>query len=645
MTRVWVALGLIGVLGCGGGDDKPQFHVGPTDDEKRDASVEEEVPGDAGVAKLPQNGPILEFTTPEAVDSPTDDNVITTRDVTVRCRARERSKAGIDRSSVKISLVKNASGPTMMAGATNQLPDDEWEAKFDVGTQPNGLLRFRCEAKDTTAKAGTTIIELDTLLDLGPTIEVFDPKDDGVYALNSAVVIQFKVTAAPLKEDDSEAEVASMKVQVSGVEFPLAAIEDKPGTYQTSVNFNDRNRFKVPPTTAEVLITATNGRSPAATRTAKLNIGIDGDGPSIKVESPKFNSISRGEVELRVSVTDPAGVAPRSLKAEINGDLLVITDWEVMGSVYTQKFDTRKFDRELVQITISLTAADVVGNESMGVSHILNLDNLPPVVSLDPPNIREWKNVGDSTYCGEEFDPVGEDAISDLDTAVDLSLYRVFVEDRTIFAPGANIAYYAGVNRTSVTLYAQPDTNIPLLYDTNGDGNCDEINFLDLPSGQRPTPLTLGPANPRGASWFPKPADVNFSTATHMAPGCVADPAGAVNPPNSLCPGSPRRIVAGRGADKPPAVYGLTPTNGSGAACEGMTWQVLPIVGEGWACLAARAEDNIGNIGVSEAIRVCFDKDPNDGNLCTGAPPNCNKNNCKITDAQRFEANTVWQVR
>ena len=37
----------------------------------------------------------------------------------------------------------------------------------------------------------------------------------------------------------------------------------------------------------------------------------------------------------------------------------------------------------------------------------------------------------------------------------------------------------------------------------------------------------------------------------------------------------------------------------------GGTWELLPIVGEGWRCLAVRAEDTIGNIGgvASEAVR------------------------------------------
>jgi hypothetical protein len=660
MTRVLLVVGLlgIGVLGCGGDGRAPFSTPNPKGDrDPKDSSVDEEIvdAGDSGTV-VPQTGPLLEFTTPQPADSPTDDTVITARDIAVRCRVKERpgSKAGVDRASVKITLDKNKEGTSKVSAPTDALPDDEYEAKFDLSTLPNGVLRFHCEAKDMAAKPATASIKLETLLDLGPTIEVFDPKDDGVYALKSPVVIQFQVTSAPLSDADPEAEVKSVKLYVSGTEIPLTETDGKPGLYQTSVNFQDKALFKVPPTSSEVSFTATNARSPeAAMRSVKADISIDGLGPTVRVRTPLYNSIGHGEVELTVEVTDPAGVKPRSLKADINAGLLKIEDWEVMGTVYKQKFDTRKFDRELVQITINLTAQDSVGNENFPVSHLLNLDNLPPLVSLDPPYIREWKKVGTNYYCGEAFDPIGSDAISDLDTALEASLYRVFVEDWTIFAPGANIAYYAGVSGSTVALYAQPDPSIPLLYDSNGDGVCDEINLFDLPEPQQPRKLDLGAATPRGASWFPKAANipVDYFAAPENDPSkgrygtCIADPNGAVNPPGPLCSGfppPPRRIVAGRGADKPPAVYGLSPSNDQANACEGETWHVLNIVGEGWACLAARAEDKIGNIGVSEAIRVCFNKT---GGSCAGAPPNCNKNSCQITDAQKFEANEVWEVR
>jgi hypothetical protein len=107
------------------------------------------------------------------------------------------------------------------------------------------------------------------------------------------------------------------------------------------------------------------------------------------------------------------------------------------------------------------------------------------------------------------------------------------------------------------------------------------------------------------------------------------------------------RVLAGRGDDKPPAVYAFSPTNTSMGPCEGWTWQLLPIMlddneQQGWRCLAARAEDNKGNVGVSEAIRVCFTR--NLAVPCPGQPPECHIG-CKIAPWQTFNDNHVWEFR
>ena len=54
-------------------------------------------------------------------------------------------------------------------------------------------------------------------------------------------------------------------------------------------------------------------------------------------------------------------------------------------------------------------------------------------------------------------------------------------------------------------------------------------------------------------------------------------------------------------------------------------------ISEGWACIAVKATDNVGNISVSAPLRVCIDYDPFDGNV----PPDCldllNRPNCTGT--------------
>jgi hypothetical protein len=328
----------------------------------------------------------------------------------------------------------------------------------------------------------------------------------------------------------------------------------------------------------------------------------------------------------------------------INQDQYVLDDWEVnaAGTVYRHEFDTRiAMFSNLVQLTINIWANDGVGNEKT-VSHVLRLDNVPPILSLDPPRFREWKTVSSTTQCSMHFDPVGEDAASDLDVVYASSLYRVLVNERTNTSPGAVTSWHAGVDPATMRLYAQGDDAIPLLIDSDTDGACDTINFEALPDPDRPVELTLSAVAKKGSSWFAAAPD--FDSPLHMASeGCHAGT--AVNPPNPVCPGTTMtRFLPQTLEGAPPALYAFAPIASSDAVCAGDSWELLPSVGEGWACLAARVADNIGNVGVSPPIRVCVDDLAGPPPPCadpgTNPPPTCT-DGCASLD---FPPNTEWFV-
>jgi hypothetical protein len=64
-----------------------------------------------------------------------------------------------------------------------------------------------------------------------------------------------------------------------------------------------------------------------------------------------------------------------------------------------------------------------------------------------------------------------------------------------------------------------------------------------------------------------------------------------------------------------------------GLTCTGISYEILPVVQrEGWVCLAARAMDKLGNIGVSRPLRVCLDDGISGNgvpNCSTTPPPSC----------------------
>ena len=195
---------------------------------------------------------------------------------------------------------------------------------------------------------------------------------------------------------------------------------------------------------------------------------------------------------LTLKISDPSGVDADSVKATINPSDFEISDWTQMGDTFSARFDTRDaMFTDLVALTINIDAKDKASNPATA-SLVLRLDNVPPVVSIDPPMIREWFDTPNAKICSEPFDPLGA-ATSDLDIVGESSVYRALVFDQTNRAPGDVVHYHAGVNNSSVQLFAQGDPEIPLLVDTNGDGVCDEISRDQPASADRPKLLQAAP--------------------------------------------------------------------------------------------------------------------------------------------------------
>lgn len=629
LLRCSILLSILAIAACGGDDDtvptappsSPSGHAGDkVGDTDSDAGTSDAGPigpvdnGDGGTVDA--DGPMIDILEPAAAADPNTDTIVTSSTVKVRCkvmRSQSRSAHEVNPTSVKIVAT---SGKDALAGVVTADANDIFEAEFNLSDFKNGALAFTCSANDVAMPAHTGSTTIDTFLDLGPEIHILEPMDMGTYALTKKVSIRFEVMASKVTASDKEATPKNIKLDVSGQNVKFTESSSEPGLYTASINFNDRKLYPMAPTSSAIRVTATSSRTPKAPeRKQKVDITLDADGPAIGVASPGYMTIVRGDVVLNITVSDPAGVNLDSITGSINKDLYVLNDWQnTGGGNFTTHFDTVPFGFELTQLTINIKATDKVGNQNT-VDHVLRLDNLAPLISLDPPPIR----IGNAAnnQCSAEFDPVGPDAQNDVSTADISSLYRIEIWERTNHSPGANVDYVAGVKDSTVKLFVQVPS-IPLLIDTNGDGQCDEINSDALNEDDRPTQISFQPLSVRGSAYY---------AATESFPQgdwCVAG--GQTMPPAYLCPAtmmtyaSPQPI-----SGNPPAIYALAPNNGSTGACEGNTWEIGKIVPEGWACLAARVEDNIGNVGVSRPLRVCINDQmgtPN-CNSATDTPPDC----------------------
>jgi hypothetical protein len=627
-----LSLLLLGVCACGGEEDRGTLHDPGAGAGRIGVNVPQGTGGSStsgggsslgdageGAGEPDPAAPVVRVTSPEAAESPTAGNVLIAPELDVLCRVTRAVLPGatdVAENSVTLAMFDAEGNEVDLQSAAPTGEPNEFGARFILTKiEANGRVGFRCSATDTSTPAKGASHSIETFVDHGPQIIVGEPEPDSAHALFGAVSFEFEVNAAPVSDDDDAAEVDDVTLEVNGVDIHPGSPEN--GAYQVFVDFSDQRVFAdIPNGSVPVIIRATNQREPEAVeRMASYDFVIDGEGPEITIQSPGNEDVVGGQVELRFTVTDElSGVDPDSVVVELNDNENHYGEggtWSLSGDSYVFLFDSTQAEKDSkIQATITIRATDSVGNISDGESRIVYLDNVPPLVDLDPDYVRESRD----GYCSLAFDPVGDLAANDGATVLDVQRFRALVSDRTNEAPGQNIHYYAGTNTSSVYLYVQPNVDEPLLIDTNGDGDCDELieNRNDLPFQH------LNGLTPQGNSWFgseaddtqPLPGGCSYQDQTEPKPLC--QPFGS----------DLLRVVRWDVNERIPVIFAVGNLS-SGASCTGTDWEVGQLVTEGWFCAAARAEDNVGNVGISRPLRLCHDGGTGAPVDCGGEPPEC----------------------
>ncbi|MEM9489268.1 MAG: hypothetical protein AAGC55_08990 [Myxococcota bacterium] len=617
------AIFALATVGCGGNDALP-----PTDNPGGPGGGGSDAGTDDGGGVIPDappsdpGGPLVEITDPtEPSGGDFSAGAIVTDDrLTVSCLVQANPETGtaVDSSSVRITAI----GPNNINQEVMASPSGSsmFQGSLAISDFPNGALTLRCTASDIAQLPRQASDQILTYFDQGPSITIFDPAD-GVNEAGD-VSVNFTVTEAPVADNDAlaAADPASVKLYISGTE-----IDDLVGdglNFQTNVQFDD-DRF---PETLEgaqtVLVEATNTRG--VTRQQQVAFNADSVGPEISVVSPEPAQLVSGVIILEVSIDDEAGIDPTSVLATIvNPDNEFTLSVEADG-LYRGSFDTRLLPPGIVFPTITVRARDTLGNQS-SFGYVIALDNQPPILSLDSPDMREGiENAMGVLECTQLFDPLGDDALNDGDTNVaQLSEIRARIEDRGNLAPADSsvLIPVAGVDPATVQLYILDDQNGVLVVDSNGDGQCDQINPLLIPTSvptasNEVAQLDLVALTPAGNSFLTTPAVPYSPTGPDSICSAPSSPAPTAPPP--LCPlQSPAtRLISADAENAVPAIYSIPPV--TGVQCLGNAFDQLGTnISNGWACLAVQAEDDLGNLGISPPMRVCF------GTNCSGSPPDC----------------------
>jgi hypothetical protein len=265
---------------------------------------------------------------------------------------------------------------------------------------------------------------------------------------------------------------------------------------------------------------------------------------------------------------------------------------------------------------VNVTVSDNAGNDSLdGAEATYFLDQQPPVLSLDPPNIRIYDEPDDVPTCSHSFDPVGDVAVNHGDDTNNLAFFRAMAWDDTNQELGQQILHFSGVDPASLRLWLAQASELTV--DTDGDGICDDISskLLDVDT------VEMEPIPPGGKAYF---GDGTGDVADPPLLGCDYKLNPDTSPPDTLCGNkSDMSYVLQQVEDSTtPAIYATL--IGNGVACTGDQQSISALIGdvEGWICAAVRGTDAAGNQGVSAPIAICVDNSEVPGApSCVGEGP------------------------
>ena len=631
------------------GSDKPVGFVAPSDDGGSSATGNRAGSGsgragsgggggaDGGAAGSGEGeadaaAPSVKVTSPVALTDPSKGPVVLDQ-VHVVCIAKASEAAGATFAASSVSIeVLDADGNSVqkLPGTRDTQQVNAYSADFVLTRTevPNGVVSFKCSASDLSTPAVVGSDQISTYIDHGPLITVTSPAmptGSGALdyrALSTAVPFRFTVVPDPLSAKDTQAAVQAVTLRVNNEPIDLSKAESSTaqGSYQIDLRLDDQETFKVTPNGAvSVDLTATNARKPlpvnhpdAVKASVSYNFGVDGAGPQITIVSPSplVPTVVGVAVKLEFTVKDTeSGVDPSTVSVTLNGDAAKFYDsgnsaWTRDGDNFTFNIsNTKNVSGSKIQLTVAISASDKSKNKSLATTAQYWLDTKGPIVDLDPPDIQEVKPNSDSSgkYCSDFFDPVGVAAPSEGDVLPSANIFRALIWDLTNSTDGQPVLHHARVDSTSVRLYAQDDSTQPLLIDTDSDGVCDALAKEGTPGvAHPPVPIELRPLDASG--------EATYSTSSPEISGICTRVATNASPILNLCSqhaSDMSRVIDHALADAKEAVI-YTATSSSALECTGKAVDITSAVANGWVCLAAEAQDLVGNHSVSSPIRVCL---------------------------------------
>ena len=556
-----------------------------------------------------EGGPLVSILQPVATSDPSADTLATAPDLSIECLV-ESSGEPVDDSSVVIQVLGEG-GATATPSVVNR-GDGSFEATASISSFANGSLQVSCEASNSEGTRACTGVAVDTLLDLGPGVEILSPSASGAI-LSGAMTVRYVVTALPVTDADTVDSVpVSWQVVVAGqpIDSVLESQTDTTATFSATVNFDDPTLYQTPlDGMYQLSVSSTNGRG--VTRTETLEVTVDSAGPGITIDEPELGEVIGGATDVVATISDPSGIDPSQVSFSIGSEKFDMSPVSGTSNRFQGSFDANQYPTSIGEVTINVVAFDIAGNEYTA-SVVVELDGVPPIMELDPADVREGREAKDGLECSALFDPLGADrpssgeggAIDEGDIVKAISYIRARVEDRG----NPTASYKSGVDSGSVQVWILGDPSKALVIDTDDDSTCDSLNPDVLPGNQvGNTPavaIDLTALSPTGtADFLPGQTFGGAPQYSSCTSGTATDPGDTVCNNVTL----PRFIPDNTDpTGSNPGIYVKGPITSIYCMGDPFDWQTALDGIEGPACMAVAAQDERGNSSVSPPLRVCF---------------------------------------
>jgi hypothetical protein len=510
-------------------------------------------------------------------------------------------------ASDSVKLLVPSGTPNVFASASMTLTAmaDVYQGMIDISAIPSGPTDLSVAAEDVMGRRGGA--REGYVHDHGPVITFVRP------ALPTA---KGSLTVELLIDDSLHPLTDGSTVQV-GVrtpnDVPMSVVAGAVPLRMTGlIDFSTFN----PPLDGAQIISAQATNSKGTIGRATKQFTVDNVGPTITFVSPLAGTFIGGVVKIDVTVDDISGVNDSTVVAVFGGDpsLWSVPLYRMMpgGNEFTGYFDVRKLGRSYVLPTLSVRADDTLGNHSELGEEIV-VDNTPPILSLDPPQLVVAKLDSGQIMCSTPFDPVGDESANDGDGQViqQVITLKARVEDRGNDASGLLVVRISGLDGATVSLEITPAANAPLAVDTDGDGLCDDVNPLLVPTtnvlaSNEALALQMVPLASGGSPDF----EPYTTTTTFFGPTKCQKTGTATMPPGPLCTrsGTDLTYVLMNDQDPLPAIWTIPPVTSDQYGCIGLQLDTLNHLPEGPACAVVRAQDKAGNHNVSTPLRVCINR-------------------------------------